>query len=289
MDYIYIIEEMIQYIEENLEEPLTLEGLSQRCHLSKYYFHRIFTAVMGSSLKDYMNQRRLNRGLGYLLDTSETIADISYRLQFGSQVSFTRAFKNSYGLAPGQVRKKGLKRSPTPVPVVLKRVLKNFNSDVVTDFTFIEQEPQTLTGFYMDVELDDQEIQNKVNSRAEAFLETTNPKDDYQAFAVYFVNSPKEVHTCIHAFFGIDSKIKNENLSWQTYELPAMLYARFRYTGDLLHIGDSVLHDLKRWMKIAKIEMIKTEISFVQAYDKTYHEDGGFSLFLPIRTIPQGM
>lgn len=289
MDYIYLIENAIKYIEENLEDQLTLDGLSQRCYLSKYYFHRIFSAVMGCSLKEYINQRRLNKALTYVLDTSESMVDIAYRLQFASQASFTRAFKNNYGVPPGQVRKESMKLSPTPVPPVLKRALKNFNSDVVTDFTFVEEGQQVLIGFYMDVDLSDQDIQHRVNSKAKEFLQSVKPKDECNAFAIYFQKTAEVESKCIHAFFGIDLKVEDQNLSWPTYKLPAMLYAKFRYTGDLLHIGDTVVGDLRRWMNIAKIEMIETEIFFVQAYDKAYQEDGSFSLFLPIRAIPQGM
>ncbi|MBB6214520.1 AraC family transcriptional regulator [Anaerosolibacter carboniphilus] len=289
MDYIYLIENTIKYIEESLEEELTLDSLSERCYLSKYYFHRIFSAVMGCSLIEYIKQRRLNKALTYVLDTSEPIVNIAYRLQFGSQASFTRAFKNNYGFPPGYVRKGAVKLSPTPVPAVLKRALKNFNSDVVTDFTFVEEEQQVLIGFYMDVDLSDQDIQYRVNRKAKAFLQSVKPKDGYNAFAIYFQKTSELENKCIHTFFGIGWKAEDENLVWPTYKLPNMLYAKFRYTGDLLYIGDMVVRDLKRWMTIAKIEMVETEISFIQAYDQTYQEDGSFSLFLPIRAIPQGM
>lgn len=289
MDYIYLIENIIKYIEENLEDELTLDSLSERCYLSKYYFHRIFSAVMGCSLKAYIKQRRLNKTLTYVLHSSESMADIAYRLQFGSQVSFTRAFKSNYGFPPGQVRKGTVELDPTPMPTVLNRAMKNFNSDVVTDFTFVEEEQKVLIGFYMDVDLSNQDIQNRVNSRVEAFLESVKPKNKYNAFAVYFQTTPELESKCIRTFFGIDLKVEAENLNWPTYKLPSMLYAKFRYVGDLLHIGDIVVKDLKRWMNVAKIEMVEMEISFIQAYDQSYHENASSSLYLPIRKIPQRM
>lgn len=288
MDYISSIENTITYIEENLEEELTLELLSERFYLSKYYFHRIFSAVMGCSIIEYIKQRRLNKALIYIANTSESIVDIAYKLQFGSQASFTRAFKSNYGYPPSYVRKGLVKLMPTPVPQVLKRALKNFNSDVVTDFTFVEEKEQVLIGFYMNVDLLDDDIQFKVNSKADAFLKSVKPKTEYNAYAVYFHTDSEPESKCIKAFFGIDLKVENDTLDWQTYKLPAMIYAKFKYTGDLLYIGDTVVKDLKRWMTIAKIEMDKTDLSFVQAYDKTYQENGSFRLYLPIRRLPQG-
>lgn len=289
MDYICLIEKTIEYIEENLEEELTLEALSQKFYISKYYFHRIFSAVMGCSLKKYIIKRRLNRALIYVIETSETIADIAYRLQFASQVSFTRTFKKHYGIPPGQVRKEPVKLSPQPIPHVIKRSMKNFNSDVVVDFTFVEEREQTLIGFYMDVDLSDENIRKKVNSKAEAFLQSIKPKDDYNAFAVFFSKSNDKKSQCIPAFFGMDLKLENPNIDWSRHRIPHMLYAKFRYTGDLLDIGDLVVKDLERWMTIAKIEMHETKISFIQAYDKAYKDNGISNLYLPIRVIPQGM
>ena len=287
MDYIRLIENTIEYIEKNLEEELTLDSLSEKVFISKYYFHRIFSAVMGCSLKRYINQRRLNRALIYVIETSDTIADIAYRLQFTSQTSFTRAFKARYGIPPGKVRKKSFQLTPQPVPNVLNRPMKNFNSDVIVDFTFVEEEELTLVGFYMDVNLNDPNIQYKVNSRAETFLQSIKAKDEYNAFAVYFKASDEKKSECIRTFFGIDLKLDNQRIEWPRYTIPNMLYAKFRYAGDLLHIGDLVVRDLARWMTVAKIEMHRTSISFIQAYDKEYKDNGSSSLFLPIRAIPQ--
>ncbi len=59
------------------------------------------------------------------METSETMVDIAYALQFTSQTSFTRAFKKHYGLPPGQVRKKGVQLEFQPIPHVVKRSMKN--------------------------------------------------------------------------------------------------------------------------------------------------------------------
>lgn len=289
MDYINLIENTIKHIEKNLEEELTLDVLSQRFYLSKYYFHRIFTAVMGCSLNEYINQRRLNKALNYVIETSDSMANIAYRLKFGSQASFTRAFKENYGFPPGQVRKGVADIKPTPVPTVLKRAMKNFNSQVVSDFTFVEKEQQVLVGFYINVDLSNQDIQQIVNSQAEAFLQSVKSKGQYNAFAVYFKRTAEEESECIRAFFGIDLKVEDQNLKWPTFKLPATLYAKFRYKGDLLYIGDTVVQDLKRWMNTAKIKMVETEIFFIQAYDQEYQESNLSNLYLPIRAIPQEM
>ncbi len=143
----------------------------------------------------------------------------------------------------------------------------------------------------MDVKLTDENIQQKVNMRAEAFIRSVSPIATYSAYAIYFRPLHQGDSECIRTFFGIDLKIDNHNRNHTSYKVPNMLSAKFQYTGDLLHIGTLVVRDLARWLTIAKIEMEKkSEILFIQAYDKAYKKNNGSSsIYLPIRVIPQGV
>lgn len=144
----------------------------------------------------------------------------------------------------------------------------------------------------MDVKLTDENIQQKVNMRAEAFIRSVSPIATYSAYAIYFRPLHQGDSECIRTFFGIDlKKIDNHNRNHTSYKVPNMLSAKFQYTGDLLHIGTLVVRDLARWLTIAKIEMEKkSEILFIQAYDKAYKKNNGSSsIYLPIRVIPQGV
>ena len=165
----------------------------------------------------------------------------------------------------------------------------SFNSDVVADFTLVEEGEITLVGFYMNVDLSDQNIQQKVNREAEVFLRSIKPEEKFNAFAVYFPTSEEKERGHIPTFFGIDMKLEGQRSDWQTFKIPSMLYAKFRYNGDLLHIGDLVVKDLVRWLRVAKIEMQETKISFIQAYDEEYKDNGRSSIYLPIQIIPQEM
>ncbi|WDV45293.1 helix-turn-helix domain-containing protein [Clostridiaceae bacterium M8S5] len=286
MDYIDLINKTVEYIENNLEEEINLNKLSKRFYMSKYYFHRIFTAVIGCSLSKYIKQRRLNRALEYILETNDKIVDITYKLLFTSQASFARAFKTQYGLAPIEVRKTKNQLSVIPVPNILVRTMKNFNSDIVIDFTFIEKEI-SLTGFYIDVDLTDKDIQQKVNERAQKF--TSGLKEQkFDAFAIYFKGG-KGSNKFIHTFLGVDLMFDTEKTKWETYKIPKKLYAKFKYSGDLLHIGDIVVKDLYRWLNISKIEIEESDIAFIQKYDEFYKENKISNIYLPIKDIPQNM
>jgi len=100
-----IIKEVILYVEEHLEEPLTLEKVASRSHFSKYHFHRIFQSTVGMTVMEYIRLRRLANASSALLYTGERILDIAFYYQFESQASFTRAFKEVYKLPPGKYRR----------------------------------------------------------------------------------------------------------------------------------------------------------------------------------------
>lgn len=105
MNYETVIRQTIDFIEENLHEPLTLDGLSERAGFSKFHFHRIFLSALGMSVTEYIRMRRLASASAALLYTKERIIDIAFYYQFTSQEAFTRAFKQHYHLPPGRYRR----------------------------------------------------------------------------------------------------------------------------------------------------------------------------------------
>lgn len=99
------IKKVIKYIEENYQEPITLDKIAQQFGFSKFHFHRIFQFQVGMTITEYIRMRRLVNASTALLHTNERILDIAINLQFGSQESFTRAFKEVYKLPPGKYRR----------------------------------------------------------------------------------------------------------------------------------------------------------------------------------------
>ncbi len=95
----------MDYIEERLDEVLTIDEIAKQAGYSKYHFHRIFKNNIGISISDYIRQRRLARASSALLYTNLRILDIALQNQFESQEAFTRAFKKYYRFPPGQYRK----------------------------------------------------------------------------------------------------------------------------------------------------------------------------------------
>jgi len=102
--HIQEIQIVLDYIEMNLCEELTLDGISKVGGFSKFYFHRIFQREVGISLYDYIRKRRLASAASVLLNSNTSILDVALIYHFESQEAFTRAFKSVYQLPPGRYR-----------------------------------------------------------------------------------------------------------------------------------------------------------------------------------------
>lgn len=102
--YYDVIHKSIGYIEQHLDEALSLDKVSKEVGFSKYHFHRIFRKYVGRSVTDYIRHRKISSAAKLLLYTEERVLDIALHCGFESQEAFSRAFKAIYALPPAQYR-----------------------------------------------------------------------------------------------------------------------------------------------------------------------------------------
>ncbi|MFY7914376.1 MAG: AraC family transcriptional regulator [Rubrivivax sp.] len=96
---------IVDWIEQQLDQALTLEQVAQRAGLSPYHFSRVFTARMGRSVMAHVRGRRLVRAARRLCAEPQLkLVDLALDCGFESQEAFTRAFKRLFGVSPGRFR-----------------------------------------------------------------------------------------------------------------------------------------------------------------------------------------
>ena len=96
---------VVAWIEQQLDQSLTLESVAARVGLSPYHFSRLFTARMGRSVMAYVRGRRLVHAAQRLCDEPDLkLVDLAFDCGFESQEAFTRAFKRLFGVSPGRFR-----------------------------------------------------------------------------------------------------------------------------------------------------------------------------------------
>lgn len=102
------IQNAIDFIEANLTNPVKLEQVAAAGFFSLSHFYRIFHALVGRPVKEYIRLRRLSEAAIRLINTDDKLIDICFDYQFEYQESFTRAFRAAFDITPGQYRKRGL-------------------------------------------------------------------------------------------------------------------------------------------------------------------------------------
>ncbi len=106
-EYIARINRVIDYIEKNLDQEHTLETLSNVACFSPFHFHRIFKAIMGETLNQFINRLRLQKAASQLItNAKKSITEIAFDTGFSGSATFARSFKQYFGLSASQWRLK---------------------------------------------------------------------------------------------------------------------------------------------------------------------------------------
>ena len=87
------------YIDDHLEEDLTMDQIAEAAFLSKFHMMRLFRAHTGLSIHQYLSQRRLVTARD-LIRQGISSTDAAFRCGFGSYSSFTRAYAKHFGTTP---------------------------------------------------------------------------------------------------------------------------------------------------------------------------------------------
>ena len=98
------IQQVLSYINEHLHEELTVDQLAERAYLSKYHFMRLFKAQTGSTVHAYVRQKRLLHA-ARLIREGVSVGKAAADSGFGDYSAFHRAFRESFGISPGSLKK----------------------------------------------------------------------------------------------------------------------------------------------------------------------------------------
>ena len=96
---------IVQYINENFIEPLTLFSIAEHFYISPYYFCKVFKEYTGFTFIEYLNNLRVKEASKLLRESRLNIVAISEKTGFGSISHFGRVFKEISGFSPLNYRK----------------------------------------------------------------------------------------------------------------------------------------------------------------------------------------
>lgn len=90
------------HADQHFAEPLDLEQLAAVARLSKFHFHRLFSATYGCTPAAYVSERRVERAQDLLRATNLSVTEVCHAVGFSSLGSFSARFREIVGETPSQ-------------------------------------------------------------------------------------------------------------------------------------------------------------------------------------------
>ncbi|RDU38016.1 AraC family transcriptional regulator [Neobacillus piezotolerans] len=132
----------IEYMEQNLDNELSIDGIAAVACMSKFHFQRMFSMLTGYTVSEYIRNRRLTLAAQELVNQKTRVIDVSMKYGYESPESFAKAFRRIHGISPSDAKKSS--QSLKAYPRLSFQI--QLKGDVEMDYRIIEKEAFTIVG-----------------------------------------------------------------------------------------------------------------------------------------------
>lgn len=288
MDYLEGTKKAVSFIEANLEADLSPEIVANEIGFSLYHFHRIFKAMMGETVAEYIRKRRLANAARRLLSSAKPIIEIALEAHFETQESFTRAFKKMFGATPNSYRKIG-KASPIIGNELFRpELILHLRSGVTMEPNMVQRGEETVVGmggsFSEEPFKEISKLWDDFNKREG---EIAHQKPGY-ALGVCMKSHPdcplKPGDSIVYMAAKPVSKVENVPHGMIVQKIPASKYAVFTHKGPLSDLPQTIRYIWGTWVP-RNSELHKKDAPDFELYDERFNPetlDGEFDIYIPV-------
>lgn len=129
-DYVARVNRVMDYVEDRLDAPLSLEVLSRVACFSPHHLHRVFAAVVGETPQKFVQRLRVERAAMQLIQNPAlTITEISLACGFSSPATFARSFKAALGTSATEWRAGAYQNHRSDVGMTVREQLNRLCAD----------------------------------------------------------------------------------------------------------------------------------------------------------------
>ncbi|MFF1922070.1 GyrI-like domain-containing protein [Streptomyces sp. NPDC058221] len=108
------LNQAMEHIERHLDQRIEVAEPARIAVTSEYHFRRLFSALAGVPLSEYVRRRRLTVAGAEVLTGERTLLEIAVRYGYTSGEAFARAFRAMHGVGPGEARRAGASLQSQP-------------------------------------------------------------------------------------------------------------------------------------------------------------------------------
>ncbi len=174
VEYTRRINLALEFIEQHLDQTIQLNDVARASHFSSYHFHRIFHALVGETVNDYISRKRMEKAARMLLYKPDmNVTEVAEAGGYSSSANFAKAFKLYFGVSASELRngKQNFNNNDSKIGKIYRKYGKAFNpQELYSQFV-------TLSGVFDSDKLEEMLMKVKVEEREEqAVVYLTSPK-----------------------------------------------------------------------------------------------------------------
>lgn len=208
--YEALIQRVIDHIEGHLFEDLALSDLARLVGFSDFHFHRVFQAMTGITVMDYIRKRRLICAATKVSCTDDKLIDIALDCGFGTPETFIRAFRRLYGMTPGEYRKRGIRPPEYPKASPLQRQYSPYLGGIRMNYQIVTKPAFDVIGYFINTTNNEGENNREIPAFWKRYMEEEKGKtlyDQAASTAEYGICGPSNLDTGEFQYIiGVEAK-----------------------------------------------------------------------------------
>ena len=160
---------LVELVEQRHEDPVDVATFARRRGTTEYHLRRMFSALAGMPLSEYVRRRRMTLAAADLVRGEPSLLDVAVRYGYGSVEAFTRAFRSVHGTGPAEARRSGGPLSTQP----MLRFRLSVEGSTPMDVTITDRPALVLAGHAAQVPL----VHRGVNPHIQAHIASIAPEE----------------------------------------------------------------------------------------------------------------
>lgn len=254
----------IEFIEDSLGEPISLEDAARVSGFSKFHFVRVFQALTDETPFDYIRKRRLTVASLELLNSTATIGSIAQSVGYYSHEAFSRAFKEVFGITPKTYRDRGTPLLNLQVPKITEEQLKSHTLLVSPEHDILPAQNLALAGMAYSGKNDKGQVAKLWNEFYPLVSSLDNRIGDHK------FGFSKLVYSKFNRSLFYMAAVEVSNVEKSTPPialklLPSYKYARFTFHGQIKQLNRAI-------QEVYGIHLINQKLKAADDYTLEFYE-----------------